>query len=202
MPTDPRAQRPNAAHHVPPETGVDGARGRALVPRPSRSALGASGVVKRQHGGVRGGGAARAATKTGSADQSSGGDLVIGPGVQFSGRIRACERLIVGGEVDAEFPGARLEVREGGQYRGEARVRSAEIHGTLEGTVRVEGSLVLGPTAKVSGVIRYDTLEIAAGAELRGDVDRVDSDAGHGASGGEGKAVDVDAAPGHLTADA
>jgi cytoskeletal protein CcmA (bactofilin family) len=131
--------------------------------------------------------------------QPAGGDLVIGEGVQFSGQIRACERLIVSGRVDAEFPGDCLEIRDGGRYRGEARVRSAEIHGTFEGTLRVEGTLSLGATASVSGAIRYDTLEIAAGGELRGDVDRIEPDRTTAQASEQESAAGQGATAGNLT---
>lgn len=195
MATDPRVQSPSApSTHPEPNPNRHAAASRAMGSGAAQPAGAASGVVKRQHGGVRGGGAARAAAKNTGDDTSNGGDLVVGAGVTFSGRIAACQRLVVGGRVDAHFPGERLEVRDGGRFQGEADVRSAEIHGTFEGTLRVAGTLALGATARVSGAIRYDTLEIAAGGELRGDVDRMDAH-------GDAPALGPAPAPGSLSAD-
>jgi len=172
--TKSRGDRPTS---MQPTAGTrpDAAPSRSPRAGPARAAGSGTGVVKRQHGGVRGGGAARSGSRRDGGGETADGDLVIGEGVRFSGRIRACERLVVAGRLDAEFAGHCLEIRDGGRYQGEAHVRMANVHGTFEGTLRVEGTLTLGATARVSGTIRYDTLEIAAGGELRGDVDRIDS---------------------------
>lgn len=170
MAADHRGARPNAA------AGPDrGPPGRPTMPV---AGGGSSGAVKRQGVGVGGGGRrAAAASAQRSTEQSdrADGDLVVGEGVRVTGRITACDRLVVAGRVEAELPAGSLEVREGGVFYGEARVQGALIAGVFDGTLIVSGALVLTETAQVRGQVRYATLEIAAGGELRGDVDRVDT---------------------------
>lgn len=139
---------------------------------------GSGGAVKRQGVSVGGGGRrAAAAAAQGSANQSgrADGDLVVGEGVRVTGRITACDRLVVAGRVEAELPAGALEIQESGVFYGEARVEGAVIAGVFDGTLTVSGALVLAETARVHGQVRYATLEIAAGGELRGDVDRIDA---------------------------
>ncbi len=181
MAADHRGARPNAS--AGPDTGPPG--------RPAMPVAGggSSGAVKRQGVSVGGGGRrAAAAATTGPAhgQARADGDLVVGEGVHVTGQITACERLIVAGRVEAELPAGTLEIRESGVFHGEARVHAAVIAGAFDGTLSVSGGLVLTETARVRGHIRYATLEVASGGELRGDVDRLDDPAA-GESPGESR---------------
>ncbi len=169
MAADHRGARPNATNG--PDAGPPG--------RPAMPVAGggSSGAVKRQGVSVGGGGrrAAAAAAQGPAGQREQGdGDLMVGEGVRVTGRITACERLVVAGRVEAELPAGTLEIRESGVFHGEAKVQAAVIAGAFDGTLTVSGALVLTETARVRGQIRYATLEIASGGELRGDIDRLD----------------------------
>lgn len=162
-------------------SGRAGASARAASGPPGRPTMpvaggGTSGVLKRQGVSVGGGGrraAAGAGDTSGHAPERGDGDLIIGEGVRVTGEVRACERLVVAGRVEAALPAGTLEVRDTGTFRGEATVRAAFIAGAFEGTLTVSGTLALAETARVRGQIRYASLEVAAGGELCGDVDRL-----------------------------
>lgn len=164
MPTHPEP----AASRVPgPTPAASAARAVAGAPVGAR-------VGKRSVPGARAGQSATQQDGGRPAERSD--ELIVGEGVRFTGRISSCARLIVAGRVDAQYPGDSLEILESGSFRGEASVHTARIEGTFDGTLTVSGTLTLAATARVTGQIRYETLEVAAGAELRGDVDRWQAD--------------------------
>jgi cytoskeletal protein CcmA (bactofilin family) len=104
-----------------------------------------------------------------------GRKLVVGREICLSGEIKTCEKLVVEGRVEADLSDSQsLEITEPGFYRGNATVEDCEVSGTFEGELTVTGSLVIHPTGRVSGKIRYADLMVARGAQLRGDIDTLD----------------------------
>ena len=101
---------------------------------------------------------------------SAGTTLTIPRGIRYSGRIGPCERLTVEGTVETELGGCRvLEVAWGGVFRGRADVETADVSGTLEGPLRVRGTLTVGASARiVSDSLSYGELEIERGGVLAG----------------------------------
>jgi cytoskeletal protein CcmA (bactofilin family) len=97
--------------------------------------------------------------------------VFVGEGVALSGRVNTTGTLVVGGEAKVDLPRGALEVLPTGRFEGEATVERAVIAGHFEGTLRVDGDLMLAETARVRGLIRYRRLEVAQGGEIAGDVD-------------------------------
>ncbi|MEQ8357408.1 MAG: polymer-forming cytoskeletal protein [Kiloniellaceae bacterium] len=105
-----------------------------------------------------------------------GRKLVVGREICLSGEIKTCEKLVVEGKVEADLNDSQsLEISEPGLFRGNAKVEDCEISGTFEGELTVTGTLMVNPTGRVSGKIRYANLEVARGARLRGDIDSLDA---------------------------
>lgn len=95
--------------------------------------------------------------------------MIVGRGVSLSGDIRLCDRLIVGGNLEASIHECReLEVLSSGVFRGNATVATAEIRGSFEGDLVVRSRLVIRSGAHVSGSLTYGDLEIESGAEVAG----------------------------------
>lgn len=95
--------------------------------------------------------------------------LVVGPGIHLQGNVSSCAHLVVEGRIDATLLTAqRMDVLLGGQFTGVAEVQEAVISGRVDGTLTVHGRLLLRPGARVSGELRYGTLQIEAGAQLHG----------------------------------
>src|SRR3546814_2276410 len=67
-----------------------------------------------------------------------------------------------------------LEISEPGLFKGNATVEDCEISGTFEGDLTVTGLLVVQPTGRVSGRIRYAEMELSRGARVSGDIDVLD----------------------------
>jgi cytoskeletal protein CcmA (bactofilin family) len=115
-----------------------------------------------------------------------GRKLVVGREICLSGEIKTCEKLVVEGKVEADLRDSHsLEISEPGLFKGNATVEDCEISGTFEGELTVTGLLVVLPTGRVSGKIRYAQMELSRGAKLSGDIDMLD-DAGLRRARGEG----------------
>lgn len=95
--------------------------------------------------------------------------LVVGPGIHLQGNVSSCAHLVVEGRIDATLLTAqRMDVLIGGQFTGVAEVEEAVISGRVDGRLTVRGRLLLRPSARVHGELRYGSLQIEAGAQLNG----------------------------------
>ncbi len=101
-----------------------------------------------------------------------GRKLVVGREICLSGEIKTCEKLVVEGRVEADLNDSQsLEISEPGLFKGHATVEDCDVYGTFEGDLTVTGRLVIRPTGRVSGTIRYADIEIIKGGRLSGDID-------------------------------
>ncbi len=103
---------------------------------------------------------------------SEGKTLTIPRSISYSGRIGSCERLTVEGAVETEISGCRvLIVAAGGVFRGSADVETADISGTVEGSLTVRQNLTVRASARiVAETLSYGELEIERGGILIGTV--------------------------------
>lgn len=125
----------------------------------------------------------------GQATADNSRKLVVGREISLAGEIKACERLVVEGRVEADLKDCRmLQISQSGLYRGGALVQQAEIGGRFEGDLTVTGLLKLQSTGRISGTLRYGEIEIARGGKIAGTVEEIEA-------GKAGEAA-PDAAPG------
>lgn len=95
--------------------------------------------------------------------------LTVGRDIEVSGDIRACDRLVVEGRVEADLSDSKvLEVAPSGSFKGSAVIDVAEIAGRFEGDLTVRDRLYLRETGRVNGTIRYRGLEIESGGRIGG----------------------------------
>lgn len=89
------------------------------------------------------------------------GDVIVTDGVRIDGKV-------VGNVLSK--PGVRglLVLSEKGQVEGNVQVHDAVINGTLCGDVEVENFIELQANARVTGAIRYRTLQMTCGARVDG----------------------------------
>ena len=101
--------------------------------------------------------------------------LIVGPDINLSGEITACDRLVVEGSVQVTLNRTRaIEIAETGRFtNGKAEVDDAEIAGIYEGSLTVRKRLLIRATGKVSGTVRYGELEIERGGRLAGTIERL-----------------------------
>jgi cytoskeletal protein CcmA (bactofilin family) len=62
------------------------------------------------------------------------------------------------------------KIAEGGLFKGSTAIEEAEVGGRFEGSLVVRNRLVIKPTGRVSGTIRYGRIEIECGGQIHGDV--------------------------------
>ncbi len=117
---------------------------------------------------------ARHAPRGGQPDprQIPGHTLVVGRDIRLTGEIRACQRLIVEGSVEAELTDTRtLEIAETGHFRGSAAVGDCVVSGTFDGDLTVSGLLAVRAGGRVGGAIRYTEIEVERGGRITGRAD-------------------------------
>ncbi|HEX4569300.1 MAG TPA: polymer-forming cytoskeletal protein [Dongiaceae bacterium] len=98
--------------------------------------------------------------------------LTVGRGITLSGEIRACDLLIVEGQVEATLSESRaIEISTSGVFKGVADIESAEVSGLIEGELVVRNTLIIHATGRVLGKISYGRIEIARGGIISGQID-------------------------------
>ncbi len=114
----------------------------------------------------------RAEVHPSSPDDRDSKKLVVGRGIALSGEIRACDRLIVEGQVEATLSDSRsIEISASGVFKGKAQIEEAEISGRFDGELVVSHKLIIHDTGRVVGNVRYGEIEIARGGIISGQID-------------------------------
>jgi cytoskeletal protein CcmA (bactofilin family) len=89
------------------------------------------------------------------------GDLQFAGGLHLEGAVA--------GSVRAQGNGAsRLIIGEAAVVEGSCEAHVVELHGNVKGDILARERIVLGPNARVEGNLHYGTLEMAAGATIKG----------------------------------
>lgn len=103
----------------------------------------------------------------GAAGRSSGTFSYIGGEVTVIGDIATQSELHVDGKVLGDIECGALTQGSGGEVRGNIRAAEARLAGLVDGAVEA-GTLILEASARVTGDILYESLSVAAGAEVEG----------------------------------
>ena len=104
-------------------------------------------------------------------EETKGSRLIVGPDIKLKGaEITDCDTLVVEGRVEASMDSRVMQIAENGSFHGTVGVDIAEIRGRFDGDLTCRKQLVIHPTGKVSGKIRYGRLVIEEGGEVAGDV--------------------------------
>lgn len=105
----------------------------------------------------------------------TGSKLIVGPDIKLKGaEITDCDTLVVEGTVEASMDSRVVQIAEHGVFNGTVSIDIAEIHGRFDGELTAREKLIIHATGRVSGKIRYGKIKIEEGAELTGDVARID----------------------------
>ncbi len=112
--------------------------------------------------------------KTAAAPSAS--RLIVGPAIKLKGvEITDCDTLVVEGTVEASMDSRVVQIAENGVFTGTVSIDIAEIHGRFDGELTARDQLVIFATGRVSGKIRYGKIKIEEGAEISGDVARLET---------------------------
>jgi len=133
--------------------------------------------------------------KPAPAGDNEGKKLIVGREIVLTGEIRACDRLVVEGRVEAALTDSRaIEIAATGMFKGKAQIDTAEISGHFEGDLIVNHKLTIHSTGRVSGNIRYGQIEIARGGVIAGQIDVLEDGANQGDGQDEPTAAEAGAA--------
>lgn len=96
----------------------------------------------------------------------------IAEGTTIEGSVNSSKSIRIDGKVKGSvFCDGRVVVGKTGLIEGEVECDSADIEGTLNSTVKVNGMLECRPTAILNGEIKVSKLSVDPGAQLNGKID-------------------------------
>jgi len=87
--------------------------------------------------------------------------------VRFSGGLHV-DGTIKGNVIADEGSGSMLTLSEHGTIEGEVRVQNIVLNGTVIGDVYAEERIELDSSARVTGNVFYNLIEMSMGAEVNG----------------------------------
>ena len=104
---------------------------------------------------------------------------LVAAGTFLSGDITFCNELVIAGTVNGSVTSTGnndsiVKILEGGKFTGEILAPKIEISGQVEANITGTASVSIGPTAKVSGVIRFLKLAVSPGATISGELITMD----------------------------
>lgn len=107
--------------------------------------------------------------QAGRIDTLVGNDTVMTGDLRFTGGLHVDGTIV--GNVIAEGEGdAVLMLSEHGHIQGEVRVPHVILNGKVEGDVHASGRIELGQSARVTGNVFYNLIEMAMGSEVNGNL--------------------------------
>jgi cytoskeletal protein CcmA (bactofilin family) len=111
---------------------------------------------------------------TGRPDTADRRTLVVGKGISLQGTVTEAEKLIIEGTMESQLLQAQeLVISHSGVFKGEVQVEDAEIAGVFDGTLTVNGSLVIRATGRVIGTARSRRLSVEDGGQLSGKMEMI-----------------------------
>lgn len=106
-----------------------------------------------------------------SVEDQPGSKLVVGPNIKMKGvEVTDCDTLVVEGDIEASLDSRLVQIKENGLFKGSAGMDIAEIWGTFEGDLTARKQLIIHPTGRVTGYIRYAQIKVEEGGEISGEV--------------------------------
>ena len=104
---------------------------------------------------------------------------LVAAGTFLSGDITFCNELVIAGTVNGSVTNSGedsgvVKILEGGQFTGEIMAPHIEILGQVEANITGTVSVSIGPSANVSGVIRFMKLAVSPGATISGELITMD----------------------------
>ena len=108
-------------------------------------------------------------------------DSLIGRQTEVSGDIKFADHLIVQGTVKGDVAAedhtaSVIYVDENGTIEGEVRVPNVVLNGMVIGDVYAKQHIELRANARITGNVYYRLIEMAIGAEVNGNLVRVEEE--------------------------
>ena len=109
--------------------------------------------------------------------ESTAGNLIIGKGVTISGNVNAPGEAQIDGNLEGELNAREVIVGPSGSINGKVEAKVADIRGQVRDEIRITESVVIRATAKIMGSLHYKGLQIESGAQIDGQLSRIEGDA-------------------------
>ena len=93
------------------------------------------------------------------------GRTIISAGASFTGKIINARAVEVNGVVKADIDAEKITIGKEGGFKGKIKAGLVVISGTYDGTMDA-GSVWATASARISGKIQYQTLQMDRGAAL------------------------------------
>ena len=94
-----------------------------------------------------------------------GNKAIIGAGAEFSGTITDARAIEIHGKVNADLTAEKVTIGEKGKFDGAVRASLVVVSGEYDGVMEA-GSIWATATARISGKVQYNTLQMDRGAAL------------------------------------
>ena len=94
-----------------------------------------------------------------------GNKTIIGTGAKFSGIITDARTIEIHGNVNADLTAEKVTIGEKGKFDGAVSASLVVVSGEYDGVMEA-GSIWATATARISGKVQYNTLQMDRGAAL------------------------------------
>ena len=94
-----------------------------------------------------------------------GNKTIIGAGAKFTGTITDARTIEIHGNVNADLTAERVTIGEKGKFDGAVSASLVVVSGEYDGVMEA-GSIWATATARISGKVQYNTLQMDRGAAL------------------------------------
>ena len=94
-----------------------------------------------------------------------GNKTIIGAGAKFTGTITDARTIEIHGQVNADLTADKVTIGEKGKFDGAVRASLVVVSGEYDGVMEA-GSIWATATARISGKVQYNTLQMDRGAAL------------------------------------
>lgn len=95
-------------------------------------------------------------------------DTTIATNCVMVGVLRTTGSVIVAGVIEGSVEGAHVQILKTGRAHANVHTTTCIVHGELNGSVHAGDSVLVSPTAKVTGDIEALTIRIEQGAYFKG----------------------------------
>jgi cytoskeletal protein CcmA (bactofilin family) len=94
-----------------------------------------------------------------------GNKTIIGAGAKFTGTITDARTIEIHGNVNADLTADKVTIGEKGRFDGAVSAGLVVVSGEYDGVMEA-GSIWATATARISGKVQYNTLQMDRGAAL------------------------------------
>lgn len=123
----------------------------------------------------------------GESHAQAGNELIVGEGVRIVGSVSAPGSVRLMGHIEGDLEAGDVHISPTGELAGTVKAQCIEICGRALHTITGTESVIIRTSARVEGDVVYASLEIEAGARIKGNLKRIETKALHETSESEAR---------------